>query len=484
MEKTNKNNYELYKIIILKGFATLEDLYYLKYNEQEIELLIKAKVIICKENKYYIGNISELYYYFDMLLIKNENQEARIFYNKIIELDPLYKVNYFELMSIALSHNDFYGSYNYYKKLDNKNDYLYDNNLYLYLFSKIIKMPSEDINCVKGLKFENISVKDSDKRFQDRDMENDIRWDIYRNKFSLAIKKINDKAISNNKFRTQDIVLKELCNAANQEKLSIEKQLKELIIDNNITEAINLLNSINKYRNLNINEKTIQKLLCVYLDICNGNIHEKKGNYATNIFDAIKIENYTLALSYSHSFKKQNHIEEDTALIILLSKIVAKSKLLTNNNNNKINNKELPIYNDLINIINNIDQNHDFQIIHFDNECGKEIIDNIASNFTFIEINYFNKDIMLRYKEIDMHDDLDVLIKKANNAFLSKNYELAIQLYKQIISLKDESNIEYYLKISKCFNKIGKNAQAKKYLKVVNLIMEANKELEKQRIPK
>ena len=68
MEKTNKNNYELYKIIILKGFATLEDLYYLKYNEKEIELLIKSKVIICKDNKYYIGNISELYYYFDIIL--------------------------------------------------------------------------------------------------------------------------------------------------------------------------------------------------------------------------------------------------------------------------------------------------------------------------------------------------------------------------------------------------------------------------------
>ena len=67
---------------------------------------------------------------------------------------------------------------------------------------------------------------------------------------------------------------------------------------------------------------------------------------------------------------------------------------------------------------------------------------------------------------------------------LNKNYELAIQLYKKIISLKDELNTEYYLKISKCYNKLGKNAQAKKYLKVVNLIMEANKELEKQRIPK
>lgn len=480
MEKTNKNNYELYKIIILKGFATLEDLYYLKYNEKEIELLIKSKVIICKDNKYYIGNISELYYYFDMLLIKNENQEAKFFYNKIIELDPLYKVNYFELMSIALNYNDFYGSYNYYKKLDNKNDYLYDNNLYLYLFSNIIKIPVEDINYVKELKFDDISIKDTDKRFQDRDMENDIRWDIYRNKFSLAIKKINDKAISNNRFRNQDILIKELCKAANKEKLSIEKQLKELIIDNNINEAIILLNSINKYRNLNITEKTIQKLLCVYLDICNGNIHEKKENYATNIFDAIKIENYSLALSYCQSFKKQNHIEEDSALMILLSNIVSKMKLLTNNKK-KTDNNELPIYNDLLNIINNIAQNHNFQIIHVDNERSKEIINNIVSDINYIEINYFNKDIMLRYKEVTNSDNLDILIKKANNAYLNKNYELAIQLYKQILSLKDELNTEYYLKISKCYNKLGKNAQAKKYLKVINLIINNDKTEEKKK---
>ena len=199
-----------------------------------------------------------------------------------------------------------------------------------------------------------------------------------------------------------------------------------------------------------------------------------------NIFDAIKIENYSLALSYCQSFKKQNHIEEDSALMILLSNIVSKMKLLTNNKK-KTDNNELPIYNDLLNIINNIAQNHDFQIIHVDNERSKEIIDNIVSDINFIEINYFNKDIMLRYKEVTNSDNLDILIKKANNAYLNKKYELAIQLYKQILSLKDELNTEYYLKISKCYNKLGKNAQAKKYLKVINLIINNDKTEEKKK---
>ena len=88
---------------------------------------------------------------------------------------------------------------------------------------------------------------------------------------------------------------------------------------------------------------------------------------------------------------------------------------------------------------------------------------------------------MLRYKEVTNSDNLDILIKKANNAYLNKNYELAIQLYKQIISLKDELNIEYYLKISKCYNKLGKNAQAKKYLKVINLIINNDKTEEKKK---
>ena len=168
------------------------------------------------------------------------------------------------------------------------------------------------------------------------------------------------------------------------------------------------------------------------------------------------------------------------ALMILLSNIVSKMKLLTNNKK-KTDNNELPIYNDLLNIINNIAQNHDFQIIHVDNERSKEIINNIVSDINYIEINYFNKDIMLRYQEVTNSDNLDILIKKANNAYLNKKYELAIQLYKQILSLKDELNTEYYLKISKCYNKLGKNAQAKKYLKVINLIINNDKTEEKKK---
>lgn len=481
MKRIQKNNFSIYEHIVLHDYVTLQDLYYLHYSDKEIDFLIKTNILVFKNNKYYIGSIPELYYYFESLLNKRENILARKFYNKLMELCPTYKANYYELMDIALRYGDNYTAYEYCKKLDDRKDYLYDNNLYLYLFSMIIKMSKDDIKYVKELTFEDICVKENDFRFDNIDIENSIREDIYKHKFGRAIARINEKAYSKNKFQAQDVMLKILCDRANSKKLQLECNIKDKIVNDDFESVSKLLLNIEKERKLTKLESTIKYLLYIYNSIIMGNNPIKIEEKADSIFSAIKNNDFEQALSLCYKYKKDHNIEEDNALILLLSKIVYKIKLSPQHNYEE-SDKYIKIYKKIFPKINNVLNDQNVEIIHLDEE-NKEIFLSIISTFKNIKCFYYDNNVLLTYIELNKEENEKELIKKANIAYDNEEYMLAIKFYKKLLSLIEEPNIEYYMKIAKSYNYLENENESKKYLKAVNLIINNSKTEDEKRNP-
>lgn len=446
MEKAKSNNFELYKILVYKPYATDEDLYYLGYRKNDIKDILERKVIRVEDNKYYIGDVFEVYYYFDMLIGKRENALAKNFYNKIMELKPDFKPEYHRLIKIATTYEDFYAAYQY-SKLLKEDGFEKESNLYICLLSNIIKVPKDDVELVKGLNFADIKFDD------DKEELNKISEAIFKQKFAIAVSLINKKGDSFNKD-----ILKELCFKANEEKIKEEMEIHKRLTDGELDVCEQIIKRNNKYRNLNENEVVIYHLLRVYKDIQKGIKPELKDERCDNLISALRCHNYESALGM---------VNKDSSIHLLLNKIVERLKIDPKRDYETSENC-LNVYGEIMPLINNVIITKDIEVLDVNDENQKQMILEIVKSYDNVKAlvvgSIDESRIILKYVDRDSDLDRRECSKNASKAYKNYNYDLALLNYKRLLSSTNEPILDNYFKIAKCYHELGNIENSDKYL--------------------
>lgn len=465
------NCLDLYCLLTEKEYLTNEDLYISGYRDKDIEQLKKSKSLMEIDNKYYVGNLNELNYYVDVCLKMKQNAKASKLFKKCMEIDSNFKTNIYELFSIAVKFEDYDAAIEYFPELEKTITGSYgqtkNNNIILYLLSIIKPLPSDLRDKAKSITLDDITFGYGNSNNDITEINNDYRTDIFKQKMPLATKKINKKCIDNNRFTPHDILLKSLCEAANNKKIEIEEKLFDLINQNNVNGAIKYLDTIQCSRTLGEHENNIKKILHKYRDIIGGEIPEVKYCSSFNTFRALAANDYDLALKINKHFTNSNYAKDKNVFQLILSKIVDQLKL--DPVYNRVNALEYKrVFDYVMPFIENTLNTLETSLIPFSNVSQRANIYNILESFTNIE--YYdlckgqNGYIVIKSKEINLEHDSDVMKKYSKIADSSDDYKAENYYKLALISLSLEDYKNAYKNLLLAKNSKANESNTKKHI--------------------
>ncbi len=226
------------------------------------------------------------------------------------------------------------------KKLADENE-IKDVNTYIFLFSMLTELPDDIRNAAKYFKLHDLTINTLDSRFEDIEIRNDIRREIYYQKFTNALKilhKINDRSSKNAAYDITVVKLTEEVATVRKKNVII---VKDLAIADKEDEIILLYEMENEKRNLTRHEEYILKLANKLSTIRKTGIIPKinkikDGRY----YDMIDNNDFQGALKRAIEMNKQNKTAlNSSSSYILLSKLVAEIDNIKSQKNVKEKNK-------------------------------------------------------------------------------------------------------------------------------------------------
>ena len=351
------------------------------FNSKDLkELIEEGSIDRVKRGLYYFKSIDKLFHYGKYLITKNQHDKATLCFEKCHELDPTHLGACFQLFLRSIKKEDYKRAFELYERLSKSDNEFYniDTNYYLYLLSIITEVPEKYKNYARNLKYEDIKIQDTDKRYQDISLQNKVRIAVVQRKFPYAIKQLNDLVSKHGKITLQDIITKTLLSQA----ITVEKLSKDTIIslikEKKYEEAAQHLLDKKERHNLSLSEQYILKLVNKYIEIKNtSKIPERSLLQSETLFEAIDANNYSLALKINKEFNEKNNIINESSTINLL---------LT----------------DICNLINNIEKNS--LIINDDKKLSDPIIEESqkeVENLSQVQVSFSSVISFLMKNDLD-----------------------------------------------------------------------------------
>lgn len=500
----NEKLINIYECIIKNMKITDNLLNKLGYDDSEINNLIKNEILIKNNDEYILKDSTKLYYYAVHLNKEKEYDKSIRCYKKCYELDNSNIGACFQLFLDKINKKDYNKAFEYFKPIFlSKNKYhKSDSNLYIFLLSIITDIPDEYTEYVKNLKYNDLKIIPSDKRYKDIDFRNDIRFFLYYGKIPYALKQFNELITMHGGFTNiQDVIEKRLISDALIEKRKSEDIIKNLIKEKKYNKLYEYLLKKQSKNQMSKKEKYILKLCEKLIEIKETKkvpVENELNIY--DLYDAIDTNNFDIAIKICEEFNEKNKIPDNENLIYLILKDICKLNSLTKEKSKK----DISYYLELSEIFsylkkNNIDaalnslkkylklidkEEYEFIIIDL---IKISLLENDKSfsyvaftlkqmqneNYSFNVLNYIqyfhdnikkNKietarlylDIISRQKSIDINDDIinnlqNILISKETEIKNMKNcykkYELddefLFKKYEQIIKDKNIILLEY-----------------------------------------
>lgn len=448
------------KSIIKKDVLTTKELNEYGFNSLDLKNLVTNNTLKRIKRGYYsLASVNDLFFYGKRLLVKKEYERANECFKRCFELDPNNNGACFQLFFYEIQKENYEKAFKYFEVFYNANTnddnkfYNSDNNFYLYLLNMIIKLPEKYNEIVASLEFKDIRVDFKDKRYEKTKEQNEFRSFAFNKKFLLAMKKLNI-LIEKTGNRRQNIIIKGLLSKA----IEVQKEKIEIITnlakEKEYDKLIEFLERLNNEHKLSMAEE-YTLLLAKELNntIKTNMVPQYTYLAADNFFEAIDKRNFNRALKLNLEYVQSlnQNIKENTNHILL--KEITKLTLVNSKKEVKEHKKE-NVYNKEF-LISKLEELEKRGIIILEPMNDEEIeeVNNIICNISNIKsftIGENPKQIVLKY-HIKGYIEVRDLIQKASNAYDEKDFELATELYKNVLMHLKTPSTFIYAKLGKSY---------------------------------
>ena len=438
-----KNTDKLYELFLEEDNVTTKEINEAGYNKNDITSLIKDNIIDrVKRGIYRLKNVEEFYHYGVRSISEDYSKAIKVF-NKCIESDPSYTASYFQLFLEKITLEEYNEAYSYLIKLKEGNHkYDKDHYMYLYLLSFLTKLSQEDIDFVKTLEIDDVYVQEDDKRFDNLDNQNNIRYYILNSFYPTALHYIYEDNKENNSGCPTNYAFMKLLKCIIKKEKETKTKIIELLEENDIVSVKNIIELESKNHRLSTHDDAV-------LEVCNDIIAMKENNELPEIVDYKSSYNDVYKYIYRKDYKKALELLEDTSKVLYMVLELAVKEI------DRINNIELEKINyvTIANIL--LEGNYD---LYFNNlEEFLTLRNKKQYKFIFadlIKISLLEKDelyvlpmeYLSKVQQDDFRFDIGMFLEKFYHQVNDNNFEVA-KIYLDIIKkskhlYKDTINTE------------------------------------------
>lgn len=326
---------ELIYEMIMDGLPlTDETLVNSGFSTKEIIELLEERIIIPTETgEYKLFSVVELYYYGIRLLLTTSMKKASTCFNKCYQLDKENRNFCLQLLLLALKRGDYQEAFEMFSVIEKikSEEYVKDNNLYLYLLSILTKCPEEYAERLYSIDYDDILIP-YDSEYYNKEQENAIRQSIMKNKYKYALRLLNDMIEQEPVYLINEALLKELILQAITAETKFETKILSFVEKQQYPLIISFLEHKMKKRYLSNDEVYVYLITKAIIELIETKSIPTPTVYSgTSIYEAIKGNNFKLALKIERRFIKfsksapKNNIVE--ALLIEINKRIYNLKI-------------------------------------------------------------------------------------------------------------------------------------------------------------
>ncbi|MBQ2873463.1 MAG: hypothetical protein IJE89_05640 [Bacilli bacterium] len=235
-----------------------------------------------------------------------------------------------ELLNSFLLENNIQKVYEIFKLLDQTDnlELKKENNLYLYLLSFIDEVPSEYINRVRSIKYEDLLINSDSCRYTEISVQNRIRMSIFRAKFHQTKEMIENTSKDDFVNGIERELILTLVRMANEKEIILRKRIEYLTKNKKYEELVSYLENRNRIRKLNLYEAYIYAITASIIRIMKTNkIPKVLDQNPDDIKKAIMGYNFQMALIFNRRDIALKYEDSKYVINLLLVEI---NKLIDN----------------------------------------------------------------------------------------------------------------------------------------------------------
>lgn len=314
----------LYDGFLENDLLTQEQINSYDFNIREIQDLIDRKVIAKLDSGLYqVVFASGLFSHSLTLISMQEYKKVGKCLQKCLELDPTKITACFNLFLQSILNSKYELTYELIDVLIKKDDEKSDYNYYLYLLNRVTKIPEKYREYIKHLKFEDVKIEATNKKYGDIETRNKIRTLALQTKFIIAVEELNRMTDKNKRFTELEKLEKFLLQQAATTELSSKDYVVYLLKEKKYNEVINYLTGKRDRCNLNRIEDLTLYLSYKYLNMLESKTVPKviDGN-SISLYQAIENNDFSKALRLHTAYNEEKNFKsENSSIFILLSDI-------------------------------------------------------------------------------------------------------------------------------------------------------------------
>ena len=312
---------QLYDMIIDEVILNNENLYSKGFTKEEIDSLIKDKILkLTENNEYILSSIKGFYRYGVKLLLMNSIRKANICFQKCHELDPTDIDSCLQIFYSYICVED----YNYaieiisYIESINCKEYQSDIDLYLYILNRLTNLPEEYKKRLNNTQ-KHLVLLSKDSSYQNETRENEIRIAIMKGKYKYALNLLNNILATESKYIVRHTLLKKMILQVIASEEKFKSKLTHFAKTKRYILIISFLENKMQKRRLNYSERCIYLITKEILEITkNKTIPMSTTISNQTMYDAIVNKNYEEARQINLEFIHEHRLSEKEDITNLL----------------------------------------------------------------------------------------------------------------------------------------------------------------------
>lgn len=321
MEKLER----LYDLVIYNMQITTAKLLSIGFFQEEIDNLIDDGILRISGKEYFFCDINSLYKYGEKLVVSFNYKKANKCFSACLRINPTHRKAVLQKLFQCLKADYIPGILELFEKLltIEPEKYIVDNNVYTYLLSQLDYTPVTYTRVV-----DRHDLKSNDGATFD---ELDSRLVFVRNKISdnrllLAMTVLNDVLAQNKIYSIELNILKELMSKAIVNNRNQHMVILDMIESESYSNILNYLEEIKQRRNLDCYEFYILEAVKKFVEVLQTKeIPDILDDNPQNILDALKGNNFEVAIILDKRFLKNNNINESDDILLMVLKALCKT---------------------------------------------------------------------------------------------------------------------------------------------------------------
>lgn len=415
------------------------------FSEKDIKLMVSNGTFKVEGNNYSINSLKKMYEYGILYLNNNNTKEAKECFKSCILVDSSFSEAYYMLFLICLKNNVYEVAFKYYEGFCNDSRFRVQAKILVYLISKLTNIPS----IYQG----NISKED----IFNIESNEEIKYFICVQNCESLFVAISRYVQSYGNSNYSNKILTTLINRVKKRNKRRRNRILDFVLNKQYNELIKYL-EVSTEGKMNKFETYVLKLVKV---ISSNNCYYTNQN-GSDIFEAIDLCNYKLALDMSIKRNENNELNEETNVINILLKRI-------NENLGLINKKEvseIPKDNDELSEVVNLVYKNGLFLIYKDSELYSKL-DEILERSPNLKVFYADDYVALKYSLVSVKSfDYNMLLREGEKTYRNNNFYASLKCYRKLF-FTDNCNYFVLARLGLIYLKLGKYDIAADYLRVV-----------------